>query len=65
MEKEKLTYTRAIRKLEQIVNEVESGNPDIDVLCDKIKEAQALIKFCKDKLYKTEKEVQDLLAKEK
>lgn len=65
MEKEKLTYTQAIHQLEGIVDDVESGNLDIDVLCDKIKEAQMLIKFCKDKLYKTEKDVQKLLTKEK
>lgn len=65
MEKEKLTYTRAMTQLEDIVNEVENGQLDIDLICSKIKEAQRLIKFCKDKLYKTDIEVKKLLDKEK
>lgn len=62
MEKEKLTYARAMAQLEEIVNEVENDQLDIDRICEKIKEAQRLITFCKEKLYKTDKEVKKLLA---
>lgn len=64
MTKEKLTYTRAMAQLETIVNDVSSGHLDIDLVCDKIKEAQRLIQFCKDKLYKTDLEVNKLLEEE-
>ncbi len=48
------TYEEAMARLEKITAQIESGELDIDHLCDKLKEAQELIKFCKDKLYKTD-----------
>lgn len=65
MESKKMTYTQAMQRLENIVNDVENGRMDIDSICEKIKEAQQLIEFCKDKLYKTDKAVNDLLTKDK
>lgn len=64
MVQKKLTYTQAMEKLESIVNNIENGHSDIDKLCDQLKEAQSLIQFCKDKLYKTEQEVQKILQKD-
>lgn len=61
MEKEKLTYTQAMKRLEHIVSEIENNQTDIDQICDKIKEAQSLIKFCQEKLYKTDRDVSLLL----
>lgn len=65
METKKMTYQQAIERLESIVNDVENGRMDIDLICEKIKEAQQLISFCKDKLYKTDKTVNELLNKNK
>lgn len=65
METKKMTYTQAMQRLETIVNDVENGRMDIDSICEKIKEAQQLIGFCKEKLYKTDKAVNELLAKDK
>ncbi len=56
-----MKYEEAIKKLEQIVSDIENNRLDIDLISDKIKEAQELIKFCKDKLYKTDEEIQKLL----
>lgn len=64
MEKEKLTYTQAMERLEHIVSEIENNQTDIDQICDKIKEAQSLIKFCQEKLYKTDRDVSQLLNNE-
>lgn len=61
METNKLTYSQAMERLGTIVNDVENGRLDIDTICDKIKEAQQLINFCKDKLYNTDKAVNKLL----
>ena len=55
------TYEEAMKQLEKITSQIESGEPDIDHLCDQLKEAQKLIKFCKDKLYKTDENVQKIL----
>ena len=60
-EKEKLTYTSAKKELEAIVASIESGELDIDALTDKVKRASELITFCKDKLTKTDKELQKML----
>ena len=56
-----MKYEEAMKRLEQIVSDIENNKLDIDLISDKIKEAQELIKFCKDKLYKTDAEIQKLL----
>ena len=62
MSKSKLTYTSAITELEAIVQEIESGKIDVDVLTAKVKRASELIKFCKDSLRNTQKEVKKTLV---
>ena len=61
----KETYTEAMRKLEAIVERIESGELDIDQLGENLKEAQKLIKFCKDKLYKAEENIKKMLDEDK
>ncbi|HAR38264.1 MAG: exodeoxyribonuclease VII small subunit [Bacteroidetes bacterium GWD2_45_23] len=58
---EKLTYNSAKKELETIVSAIESGEMDVDLLTDKVKRASQLITFCKEKLTKTEKELQKIL----
>lgn len=57
----KETYTEAMKKLEAIVAKIESGELDIDQLGENLQEAQKLIKFCKDKLYKADEEIKKML----
>lgn len=61
MAAKKETYTEAMKKLEDIVAKIEGGELDIDQLGDNLKEAQKLIKFCKDKLYKADEEIRKML----
>lgn len=56
-----MKYEEAIQKLEEIVSMMEDGTLDLDQLQDKLKEAQKLIKLCRDKLTKTDKEINKLL----
>ncbi len=56
------TYSEAMKRLESIVSKIEGNELDIDELGDNLKEAQKLIKFCKDKLYKTDQEIQKMLG---
>ncbi len=49
-----MKYEEAIKELEKIVNQIESGEMDIDNICEDIKKAQEIIKMCKDKLTKAE-----------
>jgi len=62
MEKKELTYEGAMERLEILAREMEGGEVAIDQLAVKLKEAQQLLSFCKDKLTKADEEVQHLLA---
>ena len=56
-------YEDAVKQLEQIVRQMETGELDIDQLSEQLKKAQQLIKLCREKLSKTEKEIEDILDK--
>ncbi len=62
--KETYTYSEAMKRLEVIVSKIEGNELDIDELGNYLKEAQKLIKFCKDKLYKTDQEIQRMLEED-
>lgn len=57
----KISYTEAYNELQEIVSEMENSEINIDQLDSKIKRASELLKICKDKLFKTEKEVTQIL----
>lgn len=61
MAAKKETYTEAMKKLEMIVAKIEGGELDIDQLGENLQEAQKLIKFCKNKLYKADEEIKKML----
>ncbi|MCD7937949.1 MAG: exodeoxyribonuclease VII small subunit [Tannerellaceae bacterium] len=61
MSKNKETYQEAIEKLRQIVVDIESGQLEVDILSEKVKEASRLIKLCKEKLFKVDEEVKKVL----
>ena len=54
---DELKYEEAMAQLESIVRKMESNELDIDEIAAQLKTAQRLIKFCKDKLSKTEAEL--------
>lgn len=56
-----LTYEQAMKRLEQIVFQIENGQMDVDSLAASLKEAKDLVNFCKGKLLKTEKDVKKIL----
>ena len=55
-------YEEAFAQLQDIVRKMESDEYSIDEIAVQLKEAQRLIKFCKDKLTKTEAEIQKIQA---
>ncbi|MCT4616048.1 MAG: exodeoxyribonuclease VII small subunit [Marinifilaceae bacterium] len=61
MAKKKLSYNESINEIETIVEEIENGELDVDELSAKVKRVSDLLKLCKEKLSKTEKEVEDIL----
>ncbi len=63
--KKKLSYSDAIKRLEEIVNSIESNELEIDELTHKIKEANDLIQLCTEKLTKVDQEVEKILLERK
>lgn len=61
MTKKKITYNEAISEIEEILQKIENEELDVDDLSEKVKRVSALIKICKEKLYKTEEEVEKIL----
>lgn len=55
-----IKYEEALAQLETIVRKMESNELDIDEIAVQLKTAQRLIAFCKDKLTKTEAEIQKI-----
>ena len=60
-ENNNMSYAQAMARLEEIMNSIQSGALDIDSLAGVLKEADEIIKFCKNKLYKVDEEVKALL----
>ncbi|MBR4842118.1 MAG: exodeoxyribonuclease VII small subunit [Bacteroidaceae bacterium] len=59
-----MKYEDALKRLEEIVSGIEENKLDIDLIGERLKEARELIKFCKDKLYKTDEEIKKILETE-
>lgn len=58
---EEMTYAKAMAELENIVTKMQSDNCDIDNLAGYTTRAMQLLKFCKEKLFKTDNEVKKCL----
>ncbi|NOZ67706.1 MAG: exodeoxyribonuclease VII small subunit [Deferribacteres bacterium] len=54
-------YREALEEIESIVDEIENETVDVDVLAEKVKRAAYLIRFCKERLKKTDDEVRKVL----
>ena len=55
-----MTYNEAMTRLEEIMGKIQGGRIDIDELSGLLKEAQELLKFCREKLYKVDEEIKSL-----
>ncbi len=60
----KPSYEEAMSRLEEIVQNMEGGNLDLDTLTLQLREAKSLIKICKDKLTKTDAEINEILKED-
>jgi exodeoxyribonuclease VII small subunit len=61
MAKKELTYSAALDELKSILARIEGQDVDIDQIAEDVKRSAELIKFCKEKLRKTETEVEGIL----
>ena len=64
MEKSKITYAQAIAEVEQILERFNNEQMNVDELGAQVKRAAELIRLCKERLRKAEKEVDEALKEE-
>ena len=64
MAAKKQTYEQAMKRLEEIVTRIDSNELNIDSLGESLKEAQELIIFCRENLYKADGEIKKILEEE-
>ena len=57
-----IKYEQALTQLEEIVEQMENDELNIDDLGEQLKQAQKLVKLCKDKLTKTDEEIKKILT---
>lgn len=58
---ENMTYGKAVAELESIVARMQADNCDIDNLAAYTSRAFELLKYCKEKLFTTDREVKSCL----
>ena len=61
MIKENIKYEEAVQQRENIVQKLENGELNIDELSNELKKAQKLISLCRQRLTKTDEEIQKIL----
>ena len=61
----KMTFEKSLKQLEQIVQELESGNLPLEKAMKKFEEGVKLSKYCSEKLDETEKKISVLLRDNK
>jgi len=58
---QKMSYKDAVTEIEEILNKIENEEFDVDELAEKVKRVSTLLKICKDKLMKTNEQVEQIL----
>jgi exodeoxyribonuclease VII small subunit len=58
----KISYKEAIAEVEEILAGIENEELDIDELSEKVRRVSFLLKYCKEKLLKTNEEVEKILG---
>jgi exodeoxyribonuclease VII small subunit len=61
MEDKSISYSEAIAAIDEILEQIETGELDVDELAAKVKQATELLKLCKGKLFNTTKEIEKVL----
>ncbi len=61
MNKQPQNYTSALKELEEIVAKLQSPECEVDQLCELTQRSVELLKFCREKLTKTDEELSNLL----
>ena len=64
MEKETLTYEQAMQRLDTLASQMEKNEIGLDEMAGRLREAQQLMKYCRECLYEAEKNCKSLLSVE-
>lgn len=59
--KKNISYAEAMAEVEDILEKIENEELDVDELAEKVKRVSVLLKTCKDKLLKTNEQVEQIL----
>ena len=62
MAKETISYDAAIQEIETILQKIENGDLGVDELAEKVSRVTQLLKICRNKLYKTEEQIDKILG---
>ncbi|MBN2727587.1 MAG: exodeoxyribonuclease VII small subunit [Bacteroidales bacterium] len=57
-----IPYSKAVQELESIIQEIENDETELDQMMEKVKRAAELIRYCRNKLLRTEDEVNSVLT---
>jgi len=60
MAKINFSFNNAVKEIEKILQNIETGDLDVDKLSDEVKRASELIKQCQKKLRSTEEEINSI-----
>jgi exodeoxyribonuclease VII small subunit len=60
MVKKEFSFNQAVNDIEKILEEIESGEMDVDRLSVEVKRASELIRLCQKKLKSTEEEINSI-----
>jgi exodeoxyribonuclease VII small subunit len=60
MAKKDFSFNDAVKEIEKILENIETGNLDVDKLSEEVKRASELIKQCQKKLRSTEDEINSI-----
>jgi len=60
MAKKTFSFNDAVKEIEKILQNIETGDLDVDKLSEEVKKASELIKHCQKKLHETEEEINSI-----
>ena len=61
MTKKQMNFEKSLKRLEDIVSEMENADPDLDKALNLFSEGVELVKFCSSKLNETKKKIEILV----
>lgn len=61
MAKEKISYDDAVKEIETTLEKIEAGDLGVDELAEKVGRVTELLKICRDRLHKTEEQIDKIL----